>query len=123
MALFPGMFNGLLGLGTTIFGGHGVLGVDALSLAVQLFVSAIGSSDFGQGGGGADYGDSGFGQSGFVGNFGFGGYPARPACSAGAPLWAPSPVEGSCGPYRYRSFGWNRSDNWATPHSASAASE
>lgn len=108
MSLLPGVFNGLLGLGTTMFGGHGFLAVDALSLAVRLFVSALGSSDFGQGGGDASYGDMGFGQSGFVANFGFGAYPVWPACSPGAPLRAPPPVQGPyCGPYAYRPFGWS----------------
>lgn len=106
--MFPGLFNGLLGLGTTAFGGHGFLAADALSLAVRLFVSALGSSDFGQGGGGANYGDMGVGQSGFVSNFGFGTYPVWAACGPGAPLWAPPPTQGSyCGPYAYRPFGWN----------------
>lgn len=106
VSLFPGLFSGLLGLGTTIFGGHAFLAVDAISLAVRLFESALSSSDSGQGGSGSYYGDAGFGQSGFAGNFGFGAYPAWSACGPGGPLWAPPPAPGAyCGPYAYRPFG------------------
>ena len=105
LSLIPNLFGGLLNLGTTIFGGHGLLAADAISLAVRLFVSAVGANGFGQGG--SNGGDIGFGQGGYGGNFGLGAAPVWPACGPGAPLWAPSPAPGVyCGPYSYQPFGW-----------------
>lgn len=106
LSLIPNLFGGLLNLGTTIFGGHGLLAADAISLAVRLFVSAVGANGFGQGG--SSGGDFSYGQGGFNGNFGFGAAPAWPACGPGAPLWAPGPASGVyCGPYAYQPFGWS----------------
>jgi hypothetical protein len=106
LSLIPNLFGGLLNLGTTIFGGHGLLAADAISLAVRLFVSAVGANGFGQGGSAG--GDIGFGQGGFNGNFGFGAAPAWPTCGPSAPLWAPGPPSGAyCGPYAYQPFGWS----------------
>jgi hypothetical protein len=106
VSLIPNLFGGLLNLGTSVFGGHGLLAVDALSLAVRLFVSAIGANGFGQGD--STGGDIGFGQSGFNGNFGLGAAPIWPACGPGAPLWAPSPAPGFyCGLYAYQPLGWS----------------
>jgi len=106
LSLIPNLFGGLLNLGTTIFGGHSLLAADAISLAVRLFVSAVGANGFGQGGSAG--GNTGFGQSGFGGNFGFEAAPAWPTCAPGAPLWAQSPAPGVyCGPYAYQPFGWS----------------
>jgi len=94
LSLIPNLFGGLLSLGTTIFGGHGLLAADAISLAVRLFVSAVGANGFGQGGSNG-------------GDIGLGAGPVWPACGLGAPLWAPSPAPGVyCGPYAYQPFGW-----------------
>lgn len=106
VSLFPSLLGGFLNLGTSVFGGHGILAVDALSLAVRLFVSAVGASGFGQGG--SSGGDFGFGQGTFNGNFSFEAAPAWPACGPGAPLWSPGPPSGVyCGPLAYRPFGWS----------------
>ncbi len=106
VSLIPNLLGGLLNLGTSVFGGHGLLVADALSLAVRLFVSGLGSSVSGQSGFAG--GDAGFGQSGFAGNFGLGAAPVWPACGPGAPLWAPGPASGGyCGPYAYQLFGWS----------------
>jgi hypothetical protein len=105
VSLLPSLLGGFLNLGTLGFGGQGVLGANALSLAVQLFVSAIGSTGFGQG---ADSGgDPGFGQSGFGGNFGLEAAPVWPTCDPGAPVWTATPESGVyCGPHAYQPFGW-----------------
>jgi hypothetical protein len=106
LSLIPNLFGGLLNLGTTIFGGHGLLAADAISLAVRLFVSAIGANGFGQSGSAG--GDIGLGPGGFGGNFAFGTAPVWPACGSGAPLWAPGPSSGGyCAPYAYQPFGWS----------------
>jgi len=106
VSLIPNLFGGLLNLGTSLFGGRGILGANALSLAVRLFVSAIGATGFGQGGSAGD--DIGFGQGGISGNFGLQAAPAWPACVPGAPLWAPGPAAvGYCAPYAYQPYGWS----------------
>ena len=106
VSLIPNLFGGLLNLGTSFFGGRGILGANALSLAVRLFVSAIGATGFGQGGSAS--GDFGFGQNGFSGNFGLEAAPVWPACGPGAPLWAPGPAAVAyCGPYAYQPYGWS----------------
>jgi hypothetical protein len=106
VSLIPNLFGGLLNLGTSLLGARGILGANALSLAVRLFVSAIGATGFGQGG--SANADFGFGQSGFSGNFGFGAAPVWPACGPGAPSWAPGPgAVAYCGPYAYQPYGWS----------------
>jgi hypothetical protein len=104
VSLFPNLLGGILGLGTFGIKGPGMLAANALSLAVQLFVSAIGSNGFGQGDSAGE--DPGFGPSGFSGNFGYEAAPVWPACGPGAPLWAPSPTPVAyCGQYAYRPYG------------------
>ena len=106
VSLIPNLLGGFFGLGTSVFGGRGILGANALSFAVRLFVSAIGASGFGQGGATGD--NAGMGQSGFSGNFGLEDAPVWPACGAGGPLWAPVPPPGVyCGPYAYQALPWN----------------
>jgi hypothetical protein len=106
VSLIPNLFGGLLNLGTSLLGARGILGANALSLAVRLFVSAIGATGFGQGGSAG--GDIGFGQGGYGGNFGLEAAPVWPACVPGAPLWAPGPAAGVyCGPYAYQPYGWS----------------
>ena len=106
VSLIPNLFGGFLNLGASVFGGRGILGANALSLAVRLFVSAIGATGFGQGESAG--GDFGFGQGGFTGNFGLAAAPVWPACGPGAPLWAPSPAAiAYCGPYAYQPYGWS----------------
>jgi hypothetical protein len=114
VSLIPNLFGGLLNLGTSLFGGRGILGANALSLAVRLFVSAIGATGFGQGDSAS--GDFGFGQSGFSGNFGLEAAPVLPACAPGAPLWAPGPAAiAYCGPYAYQPYGWSSIDYLSGP--------
>ena len=81
LSLFPNLLGSFLNVGTSLFGGPGVLAANALSLAVRLFVSGIEANGTGQG----DFsgGDAGYGQAGFGGNFGM------QAASAGAPACAP----------------------------------
>jgi hypothetical protein len=100
------LLGSFLSLGTGVFGGHGFLAANALSLAVRLFVSAIGAGGSGQGG--FDGSGSGFAQNGFGGGFALQAAPVWPACGPGAPLWATGPAPGVyCGPYASQSFGWN----------------
>jgi hypothetical protein len=106
VSLIPNLLGGFLNLGTTLFAGPGALAANALTFAVQAFVSAIASSGSDQGGfeGGAGFGPSGFGE-----NFGFAAAPVLPACGPVAPLWAPVPVPGAyCppAPYAYQPYGW-----------------
>jgi hypothetical protein len=104
-SLIPSLLGGFLNLGTSGFGGQGILAANALSLAVRLFVSALGATGFGQGDSAG--GDVGYGPSGFSGNFGLEAAPVWPPCGPGAPLWAPSPTPGVyCGSYAYEPFGW-----------------
>ena len=106
VSLIPNLLGGLLNLGTSFFGGPAVLGANALSLAVRLFVSGIGASGIGQGG--FSGGDAGFGQGGYSGNFGLEAAPVWPACGPGAPVWAPGPAAGVyCRSYAYQPFGWS----------------
>jgi hypothetical protein len=106
VSLIPNLLGGFLGLGTSGFGGPGFLAANALSLAVRLFVSAIGSNGFGQGDSAGS--DTGFGASGYSGNFGLETAPVWPACVPGAPVWLPNPAPGVyCGPYEYQPLGWN----------------
>jgi hypothetical protein len=109
VSLIPSLLlGGLLRFGTSVFGGGGIgiLGGNALSLAVRSLVSGIGSNGFGQGGFAG--GDFGLGRGGFGSGFGFDEAPVWPACGAGAsfgrPDWAWS---GYCGPYPYYPLGWN----------------
>ena len=114
VSLFPNLLGGFLGLGTFGMRGPGLLGANALSLAVQLFVSAIGSNGFGQGDSAG--GDTGFGPSGFSGNFGYEATPVWPACGPSAPLWAPGPAPVAyCGPYMYRPYGWSSTGYAGSP--------
>jgi hypothetical protein len=109
VSLIPSLLGGFLNLGTSGFGGQGILAANALSLAVRLFVSAIGATDFGQGASAG--GDFGFGQGGFGGNSGLESAPVWPACAPGAPFWPPRPASGVyCGPYAYQPFGWSSVD-------------
>jgi hypothetical protein len=106
VSLFPNLLGGFLGLGTFGVRGPGLFAANALSLAVQLFVSAIGSSGFGQGDSAS--GDTGFGPSGFGGNFGYEAAPVWPACGPNEQAWAPSPAPFvSCGPYAFQPYGWS----------------
>jgi hypothetical protein len=106
VSLIPNLLSGFLSLGTSVFGGQGLLGANALSLAVRLFVSGIGAAGFGQGG--SNDGDVGLGQGGFEGNFGFQATPVWPACDPARPFWASVPAPGVyCGPYAYQPFGWS----------------
>jgi hypothetical protein len=105
-SLIPNLLGGFLNVGTSIFGGPGLLAANALSLAVRLFVSGLGANGFGQGdaaGSNADVAPGGFG-----GNFGFEAFPVRPACGPMANYWGTAPAwSGYCTPYAYRPFGWN----------------
>ena len=104
-SLNPSLLGGFFNFGITGFGGQGILAANALSLAVRLFVSALGATGFGQGDSAG--GDIGYGPSGFNGNFGLEAAPVWPACGPGAPLWAPSPTPAVyCGPYAYEPNGW-----------------
>jgi hypothetical protein len=106
LSLFPNLLGSFLGLGTLGFRGPGLLAANALSLAVQLFVSAIGSNGFGQGdSAGAD---AGFGTAGFSGNFGYEAASVWPTCVPSAPLWPPSPTPPVyCAPSALRPYGWS----------------
>jgi hypothetical protein len=105
VSLIPNLLGGFLNLGTSGFGGQGILAANALSLAVRLFVSALGAKGFGQGDSAG--GDAGYGTNGFSGNFGVEAAPMWPACGPASPLWAPSPTPSLyCGPYPNEPFGW-----------------
>jgi hypothetical protein len=106
VSLIPSLLGGFLNLGASVFGVHGILAADALSLAVHLFVSGLGATGFGQSGFAG--GDIGFGRGGFGGNFGLQEAPVWPACAPGAPYWAPVPAPVVyCGPYAYQPYGWS----------------
>jgi hypothetical protein len=103
VSLIPSLlFGGLLRLGTSAFGGWGLLGESALSFAARSFSSVLGLNGFGQGG----FASGDFGRGGFGWNFGFDEAPVWPACGAGAsfgrPGWAWS---GYCGTYPYDPLG------------------
>jgi hypothetical protein len=103
-SLIPSLLGGFFNFGASGFGGQGILAANALSLAVRLFVSALGATGFGQGD--STGGDIGNGPNGFSGNFSLDAAPVSPACGPRAPLWAPSPTLGVyCGPYEYELFG------------------
>jgi hypothetical protein len=105
LSLIPSLLGGFLNLGTSVFGGQGILGANALSLAVRLFVSAIGATGSDQGG--FANGDTGFGQGGFGGNFGLEASPVWPPCGPSAPLWTTGSTSGGyCAPFAYQPFGW-----------------
>lgn len=104
-SLIPNLFGDLFNLGTSFIGGRAILAANALSLAVRLFVSAIGATGFGQGGSAS--GDIGFGQGGFNGNFGLEAAPVWPACSTAPPFGELAPASGVfCGPNLYQPSGW-----------------
>jgi hypothetical protein len=106
LSLIPNLLGSFLGLGTSVFGGPGLLGANALSLAVRLFVSGISAGGNGQ----SDFagGDGGYGQGGSGGDFGLGAAPVWPACGPVAPLWGPAPASGMyCGPSAYQPYGWS----------------
>ena len=108
VSLFPNLLGGLLNVGTSMFGGPGLLAANALSLAVRLFVSGLGANGFGQGD--TAGGEAGVGPGGFGGNFGFEAAPVWPACGPTANDWGPGPAwGGSCAPAPnlYQPFGWN----------------
>jgi hypothetical protein len=105
VSLIPNLLGGFFNLGTSGFGGQGILAANALSLAVRLFVSALGATGFGQGDSAG--GDAGYGTNGFSGNFGVEAAPVWPACGPVLPLWAPSPTPSLYrGPYPNEPFGW-----------------
>lgn len=114
LSLFPNLLGGFLNIGTSLFGGPAVLAANALSVAVQLFVSGIEASGTGQG----NFlgGDAGFGQNGFGGSFGPQVAPVAPACGPGNPLFAAGPAWGAfCQPYAYQPFGLNSVGYFAAP--------
>lgn len=79
------LFGGLLQLGTTVFGGGGILeggllAGNAISLAARWLGSGLGSNGFSQGGSAG--GDNSFGPGAFGVNFGFTPALAWPACNA-----------------------------------------
>jgi hypothetical protein len=114
VSLIPGLLGGFFSLGTSGFGGQGILAANALSLAVRLFVSALGATGIGQGDSAG--GDVGYGPNGFRGNFGLEAAPVSPVCGPGAPLWAPSPTPGVyCGPYAVEPLGWGSLGNLGGP--------
>jgi hypothetical protein len=93
-------------VGTSMFGGPGLLAANALSLAVRLFVSGLGANGFGQGDTAGS--EAGFGQGGFGGNFGLEAAPVWPACGPTANYWGPGPAWGGpCAPNVSRPSGWN----------------
>jgi hypothetical protein len=113
LSIFPNLLGGFLNIGTSFFGGPGVLAANALSLAVRLFVSGIEASGAGQGdvsGGGA-----GYGQGGYGGNFGLQADPVvPPAC--GVPIVAPGLMPGTfCQPYAYQPYGWGSIGYFGAP--------
>ncbi len=112
LSLFPNLLGGFLNVGTSLFGGPGVLAANALSLAVRLFVSGIEANGTGQG----DFsgGDASYGQAGFGGNFGMQAASAgAPTCAPGEPAFAPGAASGGfCQPYVYQPFGWGSVGNF-----------
>jgi hypothetical protein len=107
VSLIPNLlFGGLLRLGTSVFGGWGLLGESALSFAARSFGFGLSSNGFGQSGFAG--GGFGFGRGGFGWGFGLNEAPVRPACSAGASLWrAGWALSSYCGPYPYYPLGWS----------------
>lgn len=104
VSLFPNLLGGFLNIGTSLFGGPGVLAANALSLAVRLFVSGIEASGAGQGD--VSSGEAGYGQAGYGGSFGLQAGPVVPA-ACGAPILASGPMPATfCQPYAYQPFGW-----------------
>ena len=104
VSLFPNLLGSLFNIGSTFFGGPGVLAANALSLAVRLFVSGIEAGGAGQG----DFsgGDAGPRQAGLGGSFALQGGPIGAACGAGpSPMAEGSAWGGYCGPYAYQPFG------------------
>ena len=107
VSLIPSLLlGGLLRLGTSVFGGEGLLGASALTFAARSFVSGLASNGFGRGGFAG--GDFGFGRGGFGGGFGFDEAPVWPASVGGAGFWRPGWVcSGYCGPYPSYPLGWS----------------
>jgi hypothetical protein len=107
LSLIPSLlFGGLFSLGTSGFGGGGILGGNILSFAIRSLVFGLGSNGFGQGGFAG--GDFGFDPGGFGGDFGFDQTQVWPPCGARAtfrrPSWAWS---GYCEPYPNYPLGGN----------------
>jgi hypothetical protein len=107
LLLIPNLlFGGLLRVGPAIFGGPGILGVNALAFAASSIVSGLISNGTGQGGFAG--GNAGIVPGGFGWGLGFDAAPVGPGCGAGAsfqgPGWAWS---GSCGPYPAYPLGWS----------------
>jgi hypothetical protein len=109
VSLIPNLLlGGLLRLGTSVFGGGGILGGSALSFAARSFGLGLASNGFNQGGFAG--GEFGIGRGGFSWDFGFQEAPVCPARGAGASFWGPgSAWSGYCGPYPYYPLGWSGS--------------
>jgi hypothetical protein len=112
VSLFPNLlFGGLLNLGSSVFGGgglleEGLLAGSAISLAARWLGSGLDSNGFGQEGpAGVDFG---FGPSGFGVSIGFAPAPAWPPCnvvtSFQGPGWRWSDY---CGPSPDYPSRWN----------------
>jgi hypothetical protein len=112
LSLVPNLlFSGLLRVGTSVFGGPGILGVNVLALAASSIVSGLVSNGFGQGGFAGS--NAGFVPGGFGWGLGFEAVPVGPACDAGVsfgrPAWAWS---GYCVPYSTYPLGWSGSGSF-----------
>ena len=114
-SLIPGLLlGGLFSLGTSVFGGRGILGGNALSFAARSFGSGLLSSGFSQGGFAGS--ESGLGQGGFSWDFGFAEAPIWPPCGAGASFWRSGWAWSSyCEPNPYYPLGWTGIGYLASP--------
>ncbi len=107
VSLIPNLlFGGLLHVGTSLFGGPGILGANVLALAASSIVSGLVSNGFSQDG--FSGGDTGFGPGEFGSGPGFGAVPLWSTCGGGVnfggPAWA---LSGYCGRYAYHPSAWS----------------